>query len=1192
MLKKRKDIFTKWFNGFLSFVLFFNFIFFAMEQVFADDVGAHDRVRQFNELKYSYTPLNDNDDNMETAGFQCKPGGIKTVNAFDSIVDAIKGNIKSNLSDISKVSFQAISNILLYPLFCIGFMKSMGGLVGKGEGLKTAVLSIAMILGEATLDYLEERIVGENDYNLDPTNPYCASQVVIMLTWCLVLHKVFKKKFKKKWQKLLVILGLNVTIYAATQGISYLQLRRAERLFDNLSFCGDDWYSYGSAELVELADGKYVDDMNVWLNYVMTSYPLKGVYPGSYSHKLQKCFREKNTRYCNYLFPSSGDGLTRADIDAKANMIYKPYREFYYGGREYAYSGCSDPRPERKSYLSTSNSIAQLYYFRGSESANFACDRFLVRSAMANTDLREKYLEAYRCCIEASQKSICIKNAENDTHVICDIEASPGKCKLTTKDVEKEEAKSGSNNYCAELKKTLEQNRADLCEGDENCTTIDEIYEDVCDDSGKLKDDVVTGLGNGSTETDPEEGIFKVVKIKIRQSVNDSTGNKYCAETYNLCPYNFPIMGGTEKHGTEFAPTYKSGFIVKKDSDGVYTQALARDDEKEYNSRNNCSFDENGNRHCLGPCYAPDEGEMMGCYGKASNFCQIDRHCVTIKPIEEVEREYTSPYIDQACIDNIGSSHNFDNYEPLLAVGQRSRRLLIAPLVECTVETFKNILMNRAGHTRCTNAAETPIDNVCYSGSTEYSKGQDLDRAGYKSPFKKIKSYFLNIVRALMALAVMLYGYNMILYGKGATGEEAMKFILSMILVGYFSVSNSWIVPLFKAVYNIYDTVTTFAVQILTENKGKNYVHYDDPKYSGCHFFEADDIFNNYELYGDRKYLAVFDTFDCNFANYIGFNSGSGIVAPTIILMLVSGILTFGLSVLMIMPLILMFVALLFLILRMAYIFIVNSLTLTILLFLTPIFVPLFLFERTKEMFKSWLLRICQTMLSPLFIFMAFSLFLVIFNKYFYGETIFYGKNEPHRDMYCGSICRIDANEFFYIDGDDRENYEQECNLAGGKIEDLTYKTPACFISQTLNSQMDSGTSLITLFISGVAGSISNVASFIKNGDTSSIFNMFFSVLFLLVIIFLFEQMVGYVNSMSGVIFANGAAGYSGADDNASGLPSLQSTMGAVAQAGAKAGNSLKNVSKAGVTKGFDSIKGKITKGKEKRASRQNGPRE
>lgn len=1134
---KKKNIFNG-FNGFLIFVLFFNFLFFSMEDVFALSqetvVGPRDRIRKFDELNFQYIPPDPEGKNLDVAGFSCKPGGLK-------FFETKKITGLKSFDDVLAWSYDGIVNIFLFPVLCIGIMAAFGQAT-NGNNLLVGIGALLSALGLYGIDCLYNIIFNEDDYNLDPNNPYCFGVALAMLVGCMVMMLIFKIRIRP-WIKVIIILDVSLSMYVTKNVIKHIQYKKANEIFDQLSLCGDNWFTYGGNELERVIGGRSIlkEVKNAWDNFIRTDFPIKGIFLGSYQYKLNECFLERNIMFCRNLF--NDQSLTSNDINNRFDLKYKQYREFFYGGVEYSYSGCKDPRITRKTYLSTNNFDSQLYYFRGNEAANFACERFLENGS-------KEYREAYECCLEASQKLICISDNKQKIHTMCDKDLPDGKCAIFGDYDIDENVTLSNEDYCSNLKNNLKENSSEICsqEDDNNtnfpnnnntniinsCSEIDEYYSQVCDENGNVKNI------DKSLEA-PKEGKSNQIKFKISQSQYDSTGSKYCVETYNLCPYNFRLLGGTEKYGMEFSPSYGSKSLCPKNNDS--------DDNK-----NNCSVNEDGTKHCMGPCYS--EEETLTCFGKPSNFCQIDRHCVKIPKLDSNEKYYASPYLDYACINNVGSSHNFDNYSTAVGATFSSTKLLTAPIVECTVETFKNILMNRAGHTACTDLKDTIVNDKCMMSDVLYKKGQELTEAGYNSPIKRIMNYLRGLIKAVMALSVLLYGYNIIILKKGATPEEIMKFILTMLFVSYFSFSNNWMPYIFDNVYKVYNRVAEFGVEILSENNKNDKDPYEDSKYGGCYFLNSQFVNNNYDLYGSRKYLAVFDKFDCEFARYIGY-SRNNVKHPSIIAIFVLGLLTFGLNILMILPFVLLFVSLIFFLIRIAYIFIVNSLTITILLFMTPIFVPMILFERTKGMFKSWITKILQSVLSPLFIFMSLSMFFVIFNKYYFGDVEFSGKKEPYRDIYCGIICKIDSNNTFHVIRN--SDYAEECNRSGGKIIDLTTSTPICFISQTLNRRSDSGNSAKDFFITSSFGVV------LALSDISASVSIFFSVIFLLLIVFLFEQMIGYVNSMTSVIFGSESGGYSGVDDTASGLPTLQQTLGVIANAGAKLSNSVKNIPKSGV---------------------------
>ncbi|MDR2778275.1 MAG: type IV secretion system protein [Rickettsiales bacterium] len=1196
----------KIFSCFLMFVLSFNFILVCTDEASAmaqEAVkGPRDRVRKFYdggdkcELDFTYSKAGTDDPAL--GGFFCKPGKLKFFEPSEKLSEAPINDTVANL--IAGV-YSVFVEIFLGPVICIATISTLMDLA-EGDKFATSFEIILLALGLGTLDKLNELVLGEDDYNLDAENPACLIATISILVSCLAMFIIFKSSIEIQY-KLLAILGISASIYILKQIFKAVQYSRAVSLFDSLQLCGDNWLTYGDVELETKILESTSSDKRISLAQIKENFPTRSSFFGSYSYELDQCFTYREIDFCRKAFNKSD--MTDEQLDRYASYLYRPYREFMYGGIEFANTddNCKDPRPERPSYIGTnsSDSKSQLYYFRGTDAANFACERFAVKSA-------KEYRDAYKCCLEASQKLICVQNIENGqrTHVMCSKDSSPDDCKIgTNQDIEDISSNGTTADYtviCENLKNTT-INSGEICDskpesecseapGGKDCCDAYKNYNEICkdnevfadflksvpgytyvndivgkkDDTSSTFDKAATTVGNAIYE--PFSQFSKTTKLKIRKSKLDSA--KYCVESYDFCPYNFRIMGGSETFGKEFSPSYKSGFIVKDDSNNGYEEDTKEQYVKDWNKRMNCTFDEDGNRHCMSPCYENNgngEANVYDCFNKPSNFCQIDRHCVRINVINTPEVTNTSPYIDKACLDHVGSSHNFINYENMTGgLKPKKTRLITTPLVECTVETFKNMLFNRAGHTKCLAKDDYPDDlGECYSG-TQYKSGENLDnKPEYRNAFRVLKKYMIRIVMALLALALVIYGYNILVLNKGATPEEIMKLILKMTCVSYFAFSNNWINPVFDTVYGLYGTVTEFAIRILLTDPET--ISYENHKYSGCYFFKNDLIANNYESYGSRKYLSVFDTLDCKLSRYFGYYT-ENIENPPIISMFILGIFTFGLAIIMVLPFILIFVSLLFFAIRVSYLFIVESLTITILLLLTPIFVPLALFERTKESFKKWFYKIIQSILSPMFLFMSLGLFFVIFDKYYVGEARFHGTKEPIRSIFCGEICKFEGNNVNYITGsfNSKKNKKETCRKNGGKIVNIMYSSPIC-VTQATNSTSKSGIGILDFLLEDFMG-IPKLAT-----QAVMLFPLFPELLFILVLIFIFEQLVSYINSMTATIFSYEGRDGKGIDPGASGLPSLQDVVGVVVSAAAKMANESKNISKGAVNKGINEAK-------------------
>lgn len=1187
------DNMKKFFIIFLIFVLFFNCLFFSISgKSFAEDsIGAKDRLRSLigdgkKGINYTYSSKD---------GFTCKPGGIlfyggEKGGKFNECQFSKGGGMAAGIACLNDIgvnvgvwAWDVIVEVLLAPVLCISSFYTVANFINSKNAFLSLFAPLLILFVSSGIDKLTEIIAGEDDFSLDPTNktPICQSIYWGNFAVCIAMFLIFKlpKKNVQMTVKIAMILGLSAVFYIIKKTLALVQYNKASQDFNTLALCGDEWLTYGSPDLesylgteigvsVEITLDKINSSLTTSINQ-SKSFPTKGSFFGSYKYALDKCFRDKSVDFCNLVIQKENGKITVENIDNYLDVKYKQYREFLYGGVEYANnfdSNCIDPRPERKTYegVKKGDTKSQLYYFRGTESANFACDRFLEK----NTD---EYLNAYKCCIEASQKTICIRNRNEsvngklnyngDVYVFCSIHDEDGDCSLSTGvftanensnvKIACEQAKSaiegikngittngsesgyysyyktesglyykcpkgsGPDNYfsgCTNIEKdeysenTFSISPEDQKEFDKNVDRID--YSSVCDYEPK------------NTDT---------VSFKIKRSDQSISGEyeKYCVETYNLCPYNFPILGGTEQVGQDFMSTTQRDIPVSY-KDGTYREDYGSSNEnvtsklESMDTILNCEIkgDETSGfvKECGGKCIEKVQGKRAGeyeikilpCYNKPSNFCQIDRHCVYIKKFEPSEVNINSPYVSTACINGVGSSHNFINYSR--SYGGATTRVFTAPFVECFVETFKNMLLNKAGHTKCLISGEKPdLNNTCLSGE-EYKEGENLEKYNIDGPFKKLQENLMEIVKIILAIAIVLYGFKIIIKNNSSINvEDITQFILTSVFVVYFTMTTSWKEPVFNAVYGTSNYIVNLSSKIIRFDRvsSTNYDSiYKNPNYQGCYFFKHDEIPNNYEDYGiGKSYLALFDTLDCKISRYFGITTDNVINIP-IISFFIAGIFSFGFAIMTIMPFILLTIGIIAIAIKIALQFITYSLELTILLFIAPLIIPLYLIENTRGIFNSWINNIVKLIFRPMFTILSTMLFLLIFDKYYIGDAKFYGIREPVRDIYCGKICKIDNNNFYYIyenpsnSSEEAASIIQECEeRAKGKVIDLGDESPMCIVSSQ-EIVGNSGSSLVDMFISGFAGFPSVIS------NSLDFFKIFSDMIFLLLLLGIFDRFI------------------------------------------------------------------------------------
>lgn len=507
----------------------------------------------------------------------------------------------------------------------------------------------------------------------------------------------------------------------------------------------------------------------------------------------------------------------------------------------------------------------------------------------------------------------------------------------------------------------------------------------------------------------------ELIIYKAADVAGDNTP-RYCAETYNLCPYNFTI-----ESGSEIADEFKR--VIDPESQ--------EDCEKEGN------IEECDIKYIEDDCKDANGDVYNNCLGNIKNFYQYRRHCVEVV-VDDLStdplKENYAPFIDKSCINGIGSSHNitlnsnriYDGYN---RISGTYNNIFSANAVECFTETLKNFLFNRAGHTKCKDAAELPDEKEnCKSGEV-YRKGTELTDFNsnseddlYKYPLKEVIIAIRGIVKVFIMFAISLYGFNILIKG-GKIGDRRtlVMFLIKISIILTLSYSKFWYDNIFAFTYGVSDSFFNAVSKITfdtTIDQNGNFVNDD-----GCFFGDINVIKdaetspevlealeqypdNYYDQYpNDRRYMSFFDTLDCKMLKYFGSRGNYG--APNMFKILMYGLLNpFSLGIYI--GILAMFAGLLLLIfiIRLVYIFIASNAAVTILLFLSPIMIPLILFKKTSGMFSKWLKNLIGFSLQPMILAAYVSISVMIIDNYSTGEALFVGQGLDNRELVCGYACK------------------------------------------------------------------------------------------------------------------------------------------------------------------------------------------
>lgn len=775
----------------------------------------------------------------------------------------------------------------------------------------------------------------------------------------------FPTSNKVEWDNPYWYIKFDNSIFYSSDTLAYL-------VAFNFKICGANWLTYGNEQAINdynKAGGCEAGNCSAFAN-IKKYYPTRGAFNGSYKFEVNKCVRNIND--CDGVVAlercqKGNNDNTCQPVDGGNYFTQndRVFRENMYDGEEIINYACIDPRPEAKNYD----------IFRGEEQAY---QTYYMRGYDYGNYLCERYLEkrtragdefdvAYQCCLKA-QQSVCIyQNEKNNLATFCSIYSN--KCKI--------------NN--------IDFNNASFCW----------FYPDECAKYNMNTEKLISG-----------NIVFKVFQnFTIDSPVEDT--NRYCIRTYNLVPSNINLEGGADYATSVFERIPNEDSMKACQDSGDYANCEIQYDKDDCN--------DNGVVYPL-------------CEGKNKNFFQYNRHCTQVSNnnIEFIYANTYSPYLDKACLNLVGNSHNTTGYASYSAYNRAVDlypKTIFAPAVECVVETMKNLLLNKAGHTRCKVISETPnYMNECESGEI-FKAGQEFDTNivssdgvdSYKHPLQDIIRYTKNITYMFIAFAISLYGYNVLIKG-GALGSryDIVMLIVKISFIVALTVNTSWYNLIFKFTYALNDllfsTVSKIGFETLVDEHG-NLVRDD-----GCYFGDITSLRftddspeiieaiakydNNYDDYpSDRRYVSFFDTLDCKIAKYFGYSTfdngtGWGIVK----LYVLSIIWPFGLGLFIGFISMFLGITLFIFALKIVYIYVASMIAITILLFLSPIIIPTLLFKKFSGIFQKWLKNVIGYAIQP-FVMVAFvSISIMIIDNFMLGSGLFTGSG-PNKELVCGFAC-------------------------------------------------------------------------------------------------------------------------------------------------------------------------------------------
>ena len=498
-----------------------------------------------------------------------------------------------------------------------------------------------------------------------------------------------------------------------------------------------------------------------------------------------------------------------------------------------------------------------------------------------------------------------------------------------------------------------------------------------------------------------EKCSFKKNVAIVYETYRRDNNRLICAQSYSLCPYNFSVGGGTV-----YADYYKDG--VFDGDDKFVPMDPKKIEKKECSSVNteirnaDCSLNEKA--------------------GKLKNFCQYFTHCTLVpnRPYVNTGMDFMSPYYSKACIDFVGDSQNgvrkkIDEesgveYNGGILFGQQVN--FSAPIVQCLKETMANIFTNSFGHSKCNDGTFGNSRNECrvagvVNGIKSYSDSYlQISRGGvminYKvgnkvkeiSFFEKLQKRLRSIITTVLVMSMSFFGFKL-LVGKIdlENRKDFLIYIVKIAFVIYFVNGDAWRTIFFDGVYNGSNEISRIFFKIKSDIKGDK-----------CDFGARYDLngakngtIKNYPK--NKEYLMIWDTLDCKIMQYM--NYGPGFSSSTIFSLLIAAFFTGGIGLSVAMSVFVIAFCLISTVIRAMHIFISSAIAIIIYVFISPIMIPLILFERTKSIFDAWLTHLISFTLSPIVLFAYLAIFISI------SEQVMFGKATVNSDgkVECGKYC-------------------------------------------------------------------------------------------------------------------------------------------------------------------------------------------
>lgn len=205
----------------------------------------------------------------------------------------------------------------------------------------------------------------------------------------------------------------------------------------------------------------------------------------------------------------------------------------------------------------------------------------------------------------------------------------------------------------------------------------------------------------------------------------------------------------------------------------------------------------------------------------------------------------------------------------------------------------------------------------------------------------------------------------------------------------------------------------------------------------------------------DFSYLAIWDRLDCRIMFYLGsplssegilsFGTVGGVVAaaaPMLLILLIPLAFLFVGQILISIVTIAYIILMILVIIWITHLFILSLIALTIVILFSPIFIPMALFQVTKNFFDGWLKEVMSYSLYPVILFAFLSLMFSVFDQLYFEDLKFKkvasDPSSSSRRIYTFALDPSDQCKTTNAQGENRGETVLACIIQGVGFKNVT----------------------------------------------------------------------------------------------------------------------------------------------------------